>query len=50
MTVGSLMDYGMPRADDVPFFDVDSHEVPTAVNLLGAKGVERPTRSARWRC
>ncbi len=39
MTVGSLMDYAMPRADDVPFFDVDSHEVPTAVNLLGAKGV-----------
>jgi len=36
---GSFMDYAMPRADDVPFFDVDSHEVPTAVNPLGAKGV-----------
>lgn len=33
------MDYAMPRADDVPFFDVDSHGVPTKVNLLGAKGV-----------
>jgi carbon-monoxide dehydrogenase large subunit len=36
---GSFMDYAMPRADDVPLFDVDSHEVPTAVNPLGAKGV-----------
>ncbi|HYB43417.1 MAG TPA: molybdopterin cofactor-binding domain-containing protein, partial [Candidatus Methylomirabilis sp.] len=36
---GSFMDYAMPRADDLPFFDVDSHEVPTAVNPLGAKGV-----------
>jgi carbon-monoxide dehydrogenase large subunit len=33
------MDYAMPRADDMPHFDVDSHEVPTAVNPLGAKGV-----------
>jgi carbon-monoxide dehydrogenase large subunit len=36
---GSFMDYAMPRADDVPAFEVDSHEVPTAVNPLGAKGV-----------
>jgi carbon-monoxide dehydrogenase large subunit len=36
---GSFMDYAMPRADDIPFFDVDSHEVPTLVNPLGAKGV-----------
>ncbi|HEU4368824.1 MAG TPA: xanthine dehydrogenase family protein molybdopterin-binding subunit [Methylomirabilota bacterium] len=36
---GSFMDYAMPRADDVPFFEVDSHEVPTKVNPLGAKGV-----------
>jgi carbon-monoxide dehydrogenase large subunit len=33
------MDYAMPRADDVPGFDVDAHEVPTQVNPLGAKGV-----------
>jgi carbon-monoxide dehydrogenase large subunit len=33
------MDYAMPRADDVPSFDVDSHQVPTRVNALGAKGV-----------
>jgi carbon-monoxide dehydrogenase large subunit len=36
---GSFMDYTMPRADDLPLFDVDSHEVPTQVNPLGAKGV-----------
>ena len=36
---GSFMDYTMPRADDMPFFDVDSHEVLTKVNPLGAKGV-----------
>jgi carbon-monoxide dehydrogenase large subunit len=39
MLAGSFMDYAMPRADDVPFFEVDSHEVPTQVNPLGAKGV-----------
>jgi carbon-monoxide dehydrogenase large subunit len=36
---GSFMDYVMPRADEVPLFDVDAHEVPTRVNPLGAKGV-----------
>ncbi|HZO42828.1 MAG TPA: xanthine dehydrogenase family protein molybdopterin-binding subunit [Methylomirabilota bacterium] len=39
LLAGSFMDYAMPRADDMPAFDVDSHEVPTAVNPLGAKGV-----------
>jgi carbon-monoxide dehydrogenase large subunit len=39
LLAGSFMDYAMPRADDMPLFDVDSHEVPTAVNPLGAKGV-----------
>jgi len=39
LVTGSFMDYAMPRADDLPFFDVDSHEVPTRVNPLGAKGV-----------
>jgi carbon-monoxide dehydrogenase large subunit len=32
------MDYGMPRASQLPFFEVISHEVPTGTNLLGAKG------------
>jgi aerobic carbon-monoxide dehydrogenase large subunit len=39
LLAGSFMDYAMPRADDMPTFDVDSHEVPTLVNPLGAKGV-----------
>jgi aerobic carbon-monoxide dehydrogenase large subunit len=39
LLAGSFMDYAMPRAEDVPLFTVDSHEVPTAVNPLGAKGV-----------
>ncbi|HEV8583841.1 MAG TPA: xanthine dehydrogenase family protein molybdopterin-binding subunit [Methylomirabilota bacterium] len=39
LLAGSFMDYAMPRADDVPSFDVDSYEVPTKVNPLGAKGV-----------
>jgi carbon-monoxide dehydrogenase large subunit len=39
LLTGSFMDYAMPRAEDVPLFEVDSHEVPTSVNPLGAKGV-----------
>jgi len=39
LLTGSFMDYAIPRADDVPSFEVDSHEVPTQVNPLGAKGV-----------
>src|SRR5437660_191780 len=39
LLAGSFMDYAMPRADDVPTFEVDSYEVPTKVNPLGAKGV-----------
>jgi carbon-monoxide dehydrogenase large subunit len=39
LLAGSFMDYAMPRADDMPLFTVDSHEVPTKVNPLGAKGV-----------
>ncbi|MGH7333659.1 MAG: xanthine dehydrogenase family protein molybdopterin-binding subunit, partial [Candidatus Rokuibacteriota bacterium] len=39
LLTGSFMDYAMPRADDMPLFEVDHHEVPTQVNPLGAKGV-----------
>ena len=39
LLTGSFMDYAMPRAEDVPLFEVDSHEVLTTVNPLGAKGV-----------
>lgn len=39
LLTGSFMDYPLPRAEDVPGFDVDSYEVPTRINPLGAKGV-----------
>jgi carbon-monoxide dehydrogenase large subunit len=35
---GSFMDYGMPRADDMPSFEVETNEVPTKTNPLGVKG------------
>jgi aerobic carbon-monoxide dehydrogenase large subunit len=35
---GSLMDYGLPRADDVCFFEMEENPVPTKTNLLGVKG------------
>ena len=35
---GFFMDYGMPRASDLPPIEVVSHEVPSPVNPLGAKG------------
>jgi carbon-monoxide dehydrogenase large subunit len=35
---GSFMDYGLPRADSVPSFDVELALDPTAGNPLGIKG------------
>jgi carbon-monoxide dehydrogenase large subunit len=35
---GSFMDYGLPRADDLPSFALVSHPVPCTTNPLGAKG------------
>jgi len=35
---GSFMDYAMPRAADLPFFDVASNEILTSANPLGIKG------------
>jgi len=35
---GSLMDYALPRADDLPAFDIELVERPTAANPLGVKG------------
>lgn len=36
---GSLMDYTMPRADDLPSFDTDTTVTPCPMNPLGVKGV-----------
>jgi carbon-monoxide dehydrogenase large subunit len=35
---GSFMDYALPRADDLPAFDITLAELPTTVNPLGVKG------------
>ena len=35
---GSFMDYGLPRADDLPDIDVDLIEIPCSTNPLGVKG------------
>ena len=36
---GTLMDYAIPKADDVPDLVLDTTVTPTPVNPLGAKGV-----------
>lgn len=40
LLTGSLMDYALPRADDLPHFDTHTDESqPCRINPLGAKGV-----------
>ncbi len=39
LLTGSLMDYGIPRADTLPRVTVDFSPVPSPTNPLGAKGV-----------
>lgn len=39
LLTGSLMDYAVPRADEVPVIDIESLSTPSPYNLLGAKGV-----------
>ncbi len=38
LVTGSYMDYTMPRADNLPSFDVDTAGVPSPLNPLGVKG------------
>ena len=38
LLAGSFMDYCMPRADDLPSFEVAFNEIPTPTNPIGAKG------------
>jgi carbon-monoxide dehydrogenase large subunit len=38
LLTGSMMDYAMPRADDLPSFTVDTQVTPCTHNPLGAKG------------
>src|SRR5260370_37509596 len=35
---GSLMDYALPRAEDLPSFDITLAELPTSATPLGVKG------------
>ena len=39
LLTGSLMDYALPRAADMPPVRLASHNTPSAANPLGAKGV-----------
>ena len=36
---GSLVDYPIPTAEDLPFFELDRTTTPTDVNPLGVKGI-----------
>jgi carbon-monoxide dehydrogenase large subunit len=38
LLTGSMMDYALPRADDVPSFKVATQETPCTHNPLGVKG------------
>ncbi len=38
VVTGSFMDYQMPRADEYPAFEIETHEVPSPRNPLGIKG------------
>jgi carbon-monoxide dehydrogenase large subunit len=38
LVTGSFMDYCIPRADDLPMFQVDTRETPCTHNPLGVKG------------
>ncbi|MSQ49225.1 MAG: xanthine dehydrogenase family protein molybdopterin-binding subunit [Betaproteobacteria bacterium] len=38
LLTGSFMDYCLPRASDVPFYQVDTRETPCTHNPLGVKG------------
>ena len=38
LVTGSFMDYTMPRADDLPSFEMEINEVPTPTNPMGVKG------------
>jgi carbon-monoxide dehydrogenase large subunit len=38
LLTASFMDYGMPRADDVPSFHFETRNVPSTTNAMGIKG------------
>ena len=38
LLTASFMDYGMPRAVDLPFYKFDTECVPSTANIMGMKG------------
>ena len=47
LLTGTLMDYALPRAEDLPNFTVETIVTPSPNNMLGFKGVgELPTNGA----
>jgi aerobic carbon-monoxide dehydrogenase large subunit len=38
LLTATFLDYTMPRADDVPSFHFETHNIPSTTNLLGIKG------------
>ncbi|MDF1607254.1 xanthine dehydrogenase family protein molybdopterin-binding subunit [Hoeflea sp. YIM 152468] len=38
LLTASFMDYAVPRADTVPFFDFETRNVPSTTNVMGIKG------------
>jgi carbon-monoxide dehydrogenase large subunit len=38
LLTGSLLDYALPRADDLPLIEVEFTEIPCTTNVLGSKG------------
>ncbi len=47
---GSLLDYALPRADDLPSFEVGHQETPCPHNPLGAKGAGEAGTIAATAC
>ncbi len=39
LLTGTLMDYAIPRAEDLPSFETDHTVTPTPINALGVKGI-----------
>ncbi len=39
LLTGTLMDYALPRADEVPVAEIHHHDTPSPLNPLGAKGL-----------
>ena len=47
LLTGTLMDYALPKADDLPSFAVESIATPSPNNFMGLKGIgELPTNGA----